>query len=662
MDRLGFSRRSPSEAANGAGSIQHILQNPVTGFPFLAKFFKTWLKLDIATLAAILTIIGTISGGLTALQGLGLKIYWWFTKFFTASISIASSDRLNREILNWIGSEVLQKRGTRILTARTEVVLSDAHQALSYMNPYRGDPSRKQNQSGKNVPIQYLPSFGFTWFVHERNIFIVRRNSSQRESKVELSRSASQYASAAEGNEPLVVMCLGRSVEPIKRFLETCRDFAEKQRESFVTVRVPIFRYNNFESWGTTILRPIRPLETVHFDEAAKLDLVKDIRQYLDVKTRKFYSMRGVPYRRGYLLHGPPGTGKTSLTLALASIFDLELYLLHVPSVSADTELARIFTCLPPKCLVLLEDIDAVGGSRDMTEEEQEEHEKRMKKQNLGSSSQKSSCTLSGLLNVLDGVASQEGRIVLMTSNFADNLDKALIRPGRIDKMILLGHINQESAKLMFLRMFATDDEDHAFGVRIDGQELQKLALQFCHDIPEEKFTPAQLQGYLLNLRGSPEVAVAGIATWVAEQIDLMEKEKQRQEQAAIARKKKKKERSMRSLVQHLTSIDDESEEMLMASEDEKEDQEGQEVDSPVIGAIKGEILKSKEVKIAKKKETSDQEQSHSINPEDLSEEESQIEALLDTETNDAKEEPVLEASSEDRKGTEPAKPEATNA
>lgn len=146
MDRLGFSRRSPSEAANGAGSIQHILQNPVTGFPFLAKFFKTWLKLDIATLAAILTIIGTISGGLTALQGLGLKIYWWFTKFFTASISIASSDRLNREILNWIGSEVLQKRGTRILTARTEVVLSDAHQALSYMNPYRGDPSRKQNQ------------------------------------------------------------------------------------------------------------------------------------------------------------------------------------------------------------------------------------------------------------------------------------------------------------------------------------------------------------------------------------------------------------------------------------------------------------------------------------------------------------------------------------
>lgn len=216
----------------------------------------------------------------------------------------------------------------------------------------------------------------------------------------------------------------------------------------------------------------------------------------------------------------------------------------------------------------------------------------------------------------------------------------------------------------MFLRMFATDDEDHAFGVRIDGQELQKLALQFCHAIPEDRFTPAQLQGYLLNLRGSPEVAVAGIATWVADQTDAMEKERQRQERAAIARKKKKKEKSMRSLVEHLALIDDQSEEILVDSADEEEDQGEEKVDSPIVGATRGEVVESKEDAIAKKNQASDQDQSQSIKPAegDLSNEDPQIEALSDTRKTDAKEESVLEAGSMDGKSTEPAKPEATNA
>jgi hypothetical protein len=100
-------------------------------------------------------------------------------------------------------------------------------------------------------------------------------------------------------------------VEPIKRFLTACRDFAEKQREKYITVRASKQQYQR-DSWDVTILRPIRPLETVHFDETTKAELVADIQNYLDPNTRKFYAARGIPYRRGYLLHGTPGTGKTS--------------------------------------------------------------------------------------------------------------------------------------------------------------------------------------------------------------------------------------------------------------------------------------------------------------------------------------------------------------
>ena len=146
-----------------------------------------------------------------------------------------------------------------------------------------------------------------------------------------------EYVAAPEGDEPLVIMCLGRSVNPIKKFLNTCRQFAEQQREAFITVRASKSSYHH-SLWDTTILRPIRPLATVHFDEITKNELVSDIQNYLDPVTRQFYIARGIPYRRGYLLHGSPGTGKTSLSLALAGFFGLELYLCHLPSVREDNE------------------------------------------------------------------------------------------------------------------------------------------------------------------------------------------------------------------------------------------------------------------------------------------------------------------------------------
>jgi len=78
--------------------------------------------MDVTTIAAGLTIFGTVTGAFRIVQGLALKMYWWFMKFFTAAISIASHDRLNKEILNWIGTQVLEKQGARILTATSEIM------------------------------------------------------------------------------------------------------------------------------------------------------------------------------------------------------------------------------------------------------------------------------------------------------------------------------------------------------------------------------------------------------------------------------------------------------------------------------------------------------------------------------------------------------------
>lgn len=164
----------------------------------------------------------------------------------------------------------------------------------------REKTTRNDYYHEKRIPIRYLPSFGTHWFIHERNIFLIRRISPRTMFQ---SNTPDEYADVPQGDEPLVVIVLGRSVEPIKKFFDSCRNFADKQREAFITVRASKDNYGR-ESWDTTILRPIRHLATVHFDEMVKNDLVTDITNYLDPKTRRFYTERGIPYRRGYLLHG----------------------------------------------------------------------------------------------------------------------------------------------------------------------------------------------------------------------------------------------------------------------------------------------------------------------------------------------------------------------
>ncbi|OHW90559.1 mitochondrial chaperone bcs1 protein [Colletotrichum incanum] len=519
-----------------------VLDRTMPNFRTLSKFFSTWLRLDLTTVIFLIFFSGDIPRALTGLQNLGTQIYWWITRFFTASVSIGGNDKLNREVLNWLGAHVLTKQGTRVLTARTEVIQNEA---WYYRKPIERDDLHHE----KRVPVQYLPTFGTTWFVYKGGFFMIRRVSN-RNIGFAYTGVPDEYSAAPEGNEPLVVMRLGRSIQPVKDFLNNCRVFADKQREAFITVRATKNHYNQ-KSWDTTILRPIRPLATVHFDEKIKQELVLDIEMYLSQKTRKFYTERGIPYRRGYLFHGPPGTGKTSLSLALASYFNLELYLLHIPSIRDDNDLENLFTALPPKCIVLLEDIDAIGIQRRKKFDPEESASDNSDSDSDNGSSRsfgRCRCTLSGLLNVLDGVASQEGRIVLMTSNVAHKLDRALVRPGRIDKMIYLGKISQNSAKGMFERMYKpyvlignTLVEKSA--ELSDNQEkmFERLAEKFSSQIQDDVFTPAQIQGYLLHHRNSPEEAADCILTWIVQEKAIMD-EAQRRMKASAERKAKKKQ------------------------------------------------------------------------------------------------------------------------
>ncbi len=145
---------------------------------------------------------------------------------------------------------------------------------------------------------------------------------------------------------------------------------------------------------------------------------------------------KGVPYRRGYLLYGPPGTGKTSFVQAISGALKLNLCYLNLSGGNFDDDgLNRLLSEAPPRSIILLEDVDAMFVERTSTV-----HEQRI--------------SFSGFLNALDGVRSQEGQILFMTTNHKEKLDDALLRPGRADVHVKLDLASEKQIKGMYARFF----------------------------------------------------------------------------------------------------------------------------------------------------------------------------------------------------------------
>jgi chaperone BCS1 len=131
---------------------------------------------------------------------------------------------------------------------------------------------------------------------------------------------------------------------------------------------------------------------------------------------------RGMPWRTGVLLSGPPGTGKSSLARALCSRLCKDMYVVDLSAMN-DQTLRDAMDSVPEGCVVVMEDLDAAGLGRETAAGDKPE----------------TRLTLSGVLNAVDGAASGEGRILLATTNRPESLDSALVRDGRFDLRLELG-------------------------------------------------------------------------------------------------------------------------------------------------------------------------------------------------------------------------------
>ncbi|KAI0807354.1 BCS1 N terminal-domain-containing protein [Fomes fomentarius] len=314
--------------------------------------------------------------------------------------------------------------------------------------------------------------------------------------------------------ETITITTLSRDRGIFTQLLSEARDLAMRGQEGKLVINIP---------WGIEWKpfgqpRRKRPIRSVVLKEGVAQKIEADVKAFL--QRRQWYADRGIPYRRGYLLHGPPGSGKSSFIQALAGELNYDICVLNLSERGlADDKLIHLLSNTPERSFVLIEDIDAAFNKRVQA----------------SADGYQSSVTFSGFLNALDGVASGEERIIFMTTNHPENLDPALIRPGRVDLSVLIDDTSPKQARRLFERFYGWDEAaegevpnvSQAEGTegiqgweRVPDSQLQTWAAEMEAIVEEEqsrgrRISMAALQG--LFIRSGARDAVKDVRTMFVE-------------------------------------------------------------------------------------------------------------------------------------------------
>lgn len=364
---------------------------------------------------------------------------------------------------------------------------------------------------------------------------------------------------------------------------------AKREHEAETYYRVCVYVCDQFNNWycageivnsGGVVLftsflslgsRPKRPMDSVVIPEEIKELLIEDAKDFMD--SEEWYGQRGIPWQRGWLLYGVPGSGKTSIIQALAGELGINIYVVSLAKRGLDdTSLSGLINSIPTRSIILMEDIDAA-----FTASLNRDAPTQQTYTGLGSTNP-STITLSGLLNAIDGVQAQQGRLLFATTNKYLALDPALVRPGRLDVHIEFKSASKWQAAELFRRFYPSDPASGKNGeavpedrtdhngdvaekssevsnsstdtkvdeVAVESQsstqstavslarsrrskppilsasELDTLAQAFAAAIPKEEISMAALQGHLMLFKSRPHQAVRAAPDFVMRERERM--------------------------------------------------------------------------------------------------------------------------------------------
>jgi chaperone BCS1 len=433
--------------------------------------FGEWLANNqFITGGALLAVCGWMIVYLRAVPG---QVFKFFKRRVTVTLDIEDRDEAFKWVSLWLSKHQTKKRDVSVVTR--------------HKNKLHGDNDEEDFTPGKardnrpNIFLTPAPGTHFLWFKGRPMIVYRKRNEGG-------GKGGGGGLLGDIGNlmrvEGYTITFFSRNQELPRLLLEEARDVA-LPRDDKIDVRVAQTRWYGHWELADRI-RP-RSIESVILAGDEHLKVLDDIREFLS--SYQWYASLGIPYRRGYLLYGDPGNGKTSLVAAVASALKMNIYVLSLQAPGMnDSMLVELLTSVSSNSIILMEDVDCA-------------FEKRKKKEETSDK-----LTFSGLLNALDGVGGKDGRIIFMTTNHKEKLDAALIRPGRIDYQIEIRNAVQTQVRKLFERFYQ--------GFKYDADLLER----FVATIPDHKYSMAKLQGHLMNYKDNPWGPLA-----YREELDIVE-------------------------------------------------------------------------------------------------------------------------------------------
>ncbi|WP_088283973.1 AAA family ATPase [Ideonella sp. A 288] len=408
----------------------------------LVTALKAQLDNQVVAGAVALGLIGVVAASLRSVPA---ALWSQLQRAFVVTAVIDSRNDLFPAFVAWLNDQRFGQRSRWFTVIQAAPPVADAAEGED------GSPQ-----------LAYSPAPGFHLFWHDGRLMWLQREIAMNLQVIETVRIGALFAPR-------------RALEAL---FETVLQHAGARRAN----RLALYTVDRWgEQWHLADTKPLRSLDSVVLDPGVARLLHDDIHEFFD--RREWYAGLGIPWRRGYLLHGPPGTGKTSVAYALAGELRLKLCALSLTNPKLnDHTLADLLQRTPTRSLILIEDIDAFFSARRTLD-------------------QRIEVSFSGLLNALDGVAAQEGRIVVLTTNHREQLDAALIRPGRIDLELRLGNATAAQLRALFLRF-------HPSAVA----QADALAAGY----PDGALSPAQIQQALLAADDAGD-AVARLTAAAAE-------------------------------------------------------------------------------------------------------------------------------------------------
>jgi len=361
----------------------------------------------------LLTKSNPVLGGIVGLWGIGIltfvlknipsSIFKFIKRQFTTTLVINNQDDSYYNFLKWVSDNQMKS------------IIRTLH------------INNGQYWSGLDTAISI--GFGKNMFFFDHKIFF-------------MDRQIIDASNTVATKETITLTSIGRSHKCFVKLLDVINSTA---RDDTTT---DILTYRD-GYWRVCSQQVKRDFNTVILEADAKKMVLNHINKFMASKA--WYYENGIPYRTGMLLQGPPGTGKTSMIKAICGLHNKSLYMLSLSGMD-DVALNHALSIIPKNSIISIEDIDTVSYSRGS--------DKKVSEASKDSGDLKDllQMTLGGLLNAIDGVASNDDRIIIATTNHPELIDPALIRPGRFDIRIDVNYLTNDSFRRFINRFYANNN------------------------------------------------------------------------------------------------------------------------------------------------------------------------------------------------------------